>query len=450
MLIESAYRVLQIFVPPTFRARMTQQPPTITPNQQIGKYRLAKLLGKGTSGTVYHARDTVSGNEVALKIINPAVFRDPEFGAERYAQFLAEASLAGMLIHPHIVSILDAAAQDETGYIAMELVTGGDLSRHVEPGTLLPVSDVMEIAFNCCSALEYTSRVGIIHCDIKPANIMIAEGTDVRITDFGAAFLRKSQVVRTAAMGSPHYMSPEQIAGKELTLRSDMYSLGVVLYEMLTGRQPFVSDNLDDLVRRILTMAPAPPSRVRPGLSRQIDGAVLRALQKKPERRYESWNEFALELSEISRHVASPEVVAESEKLNALRRVEAFATLSEAELREISKAARWTRAKATEIVVREDDPGTHFYLLASGSAKVMRRERLLNLIKEGEFFGEMAYILGKQQRHATVVATNDILLAEFKPDSLARISLGAQLQLTRSLARNLVERLALANTRLTG
>lgn len=429
---------------------MTQQPPTITANEQIGKYKLAKLLGKGTSGTVYRALDTVSGNDVALKIINPAVFSDPEFGAERHAQFLAEASLAGMLIHPHIVSILDAAAQSATGYIAMELVTGGDLSQHTEAGKLLPVPDVIEIGFNCCSALEYTSRVGVIHCDIKPANIMIAQGTDVRITDFGAAFLRKSKVVRTAAMGSPHYMSPEQIAGKDLTLRSDMYSLGVVLYELLTGRQPFVSDNLDDLVRRILTLEPAPPSRVRTGLSRQIDHAVLRALQKKPELRYETWGEFALELSELSRQAVSPEVVSENEKLHALKRVEAFAALSDAELREIAKAARWSRAKPTDVVVRENDPGTHFFLLAAGSAKVMRRERLLNLINEGEFFGEMAYILGRQQRHATVVATTDLLLAEFKPEALARISLGAQLQLTRGLARNLVERLALANTRLTG
>ncbi|MGA7984160.1 MAG: serine/threonine-protein kinase [Burkholderiales bacterium] len=429
---------------------MTQPPAAIAPNQQLGRYRLAKLLGKGTSGTVYRALDTVSGKEVALKIINPAVFRDPEFGAARHTQFLAEASLAGMLIHPHIVSILDAAVDSETGYIAMELVTGGDLSQHIEAGTLLPVPEVIEIAFNCCSALEYTSRVGVIHCDIKPANIMIAEGTDVRISDFGAAFLRKSQVVRTAAMGSPHYMSPEQIAGEELTLRSDMYSLGVVLYELLTGRQPFVSDNLENLVHRILTMNPSPPSKVRTGLSPHIDRVVLRALQKKPAQRYETWDDFAFELSGISLAVDSPDVVSESEKLHALKRVKVLAALSDVELREIAKAAYWSRAKATDIVVHENDPGSHFFLLAAGSAKVMRRKRLLNLINEGEFFGEMAYILGQQQRHATVVATKDLLLAEFKPDALARISLSAQLQLTRGLARNLVERLALANTRLTG
>ncbi len=430
---------------------MTQQAAPVTTDRQVGKYKLSELLGQGTSGTVYQGLDTMSGKEVALKIIDPRVFQDPEFGAERHAQFLAEASLAGMLIHPHIVSILDAATQNDTGYIAMELVTGGDLSQHIESGGLLPVRDVIEIAFNCCSALEYTSRVGIIHCDIKPANIMIAEGTDVRITDFGAAFLRKSQVVRTAAMGSPHYMSPEQIAGEELTLHSDMYSLGVVLYELLTGRLPFVPDRLEDLVQKILTLDPEPPSRLRSELSPQIDQVVMRALKKKPQQRHKNWAEFALELSEISRKVVSPEIVYDDDKLQALKRVECLAALSESELKEIAKAARWSRLNAAEVVVREDDSGSSFFLLAAGSAKVVRRERLLNLIHEGEFFGEMAYVLGQQRkRHATVVATKELLLAEFKPDALARISLGAQLQLTRSLARNLVERLTLANTRLTG
>ena len=430
---------------------MSEQFEATAPDPQVGKYKLLQMLGKGTSGVVYRALDTASGRSVALKIIDPEVFRDPEFGAERHSQFLAEASLAGMLIHPHIASILDASAERDSGYIAMELVTAGDLSRHTRQDALLPVPDVIEIAFNCCSALEYTSRVGIIHCDIKPANIMIAEGTDVRITDFGAAFLRKSQVVRTAAMGSPHYMSPEQIAGKDLTLHSDMYSLGVVLYELLTGRLPFATDDLNDLTRKILTADPVPPSRLRPELSAQLDRTVLRALKKEPSERYESWADFARELAEISRQVLPPTVVSEREKLHALRQVEALAALTDPELQEIAKAARWSRADAADVLVKEDDVGSHFYLLAAGSAKVVRRGRLLNLIKEGEFFGEMPYILGRQeQRHATVIATKNLLLAEFKPDSLARISPSAQLQLMRALARNLVERLTLSNARLTG
>src|SRR5215813_11970372 len=214
---------------------------------QVGRYDIRKLLGKGATGTVYLAKDTFTGREVALKTIEPEVFRDPEFGTVYRSQFLNEASLAGKLRHPHIVAILDAVVEEESGYIALE------------------------IGFKVCGALEYAFAQGIVHRDIKPANIMIVQGTDVKIADFGAAFLRKSQAVQTAAMGSPFYMSPEQIEQKELTFHSDMYSLGVVLYELLTGKRPFVADNIEGLVKKILHEAPAPPSSLRKDLPKDID-----------------------------------------------------------------------------------------------------------------------------------------------------------------------------------
>src|SRR5215510_5507741 len=212
---------------------------------QVGKYEVQKLLGKGATGTVYLAKDTFTGKEVALKTIEPEVFRDPEFGTVYRTQFLNEASLAGKLRHPHIVSILDAVVGEDSGHIAMELVMGGDLSKHVTSGRLLPIADVLQIGFKCCGALQYAASQGIVHRDIKPANIMIAEGTEVKIADFGAAFLKKSQVVQTAALGSPYYMSPEQVQGKELNFHSDMYSLGVVLFELLTGKRPFTADSIE-------------------------------------------------------------------------------------------------------------------------------------------------------------------------------------------------------------
>jgi len=430
---------------------MTEPPGAIAPNQQIGKYRLVKWLGKGTSGAVYSAVDTFTGRDVALKIVDPEIFQDPEFGSARHAQFLSEASLAGKLIHPHVVTLLDAVVQKDRAHIAMELIKGGDLSQHVKPGTLLPVADVVEICYNCCSALDYTTRAGIIHCDIKPANIMIAEGTDVRITDFGAAVLHKAAVVRNADMGSPHYAAPERIAREELTFHSDMYSLGAVMYELLTGRRMFAADGVEELVDKIIHEEPAPPSAVRPELSSIVDGVVMRALRKKPAERYQTWAEFAFELSEVSRHVLSPETVQEADKLKALKRVEALGALPDAELWEIARAGRWTRAKAGDVLVQEDDTGSYFFFLAAGSAKVVRRERLLNLVNAGEFFGEMAYLLGGQQRrNASVVATQDAVIAEFAPDALERVSHEAQLLLLRTLARILVERLTLANARLTG
>src|SRR4029078_6500692 len=231
---------------------------------QVGKYEVQKMLGKGATGTVYLAKDTFTGKEVALKTIEPEVFRDPEFGTVYRSQFLNEASLAGKLRHPYIVNILDAVVGEDSAHIAMELVTGGDLSTHVTSGKLLPVADVMQIGFKCCGALEYAAKEGIVHRDIKPANIMVASGTDVKIADFGAAFLRKSQVVQTQAMGSPYYMSPEQIQGKSLTFHSDMYALAVVLYELLTGRKPLLAENLEALLDKIVKLDPLPLSEVRP------------------------------------------------------------------------------------------------------------------------------------------------------------------------------------------
>jgi serine/threonine protein kinase len=416
---------------------------------QVGKYDVQKLLGKGATGTVYLAKDTFTGKEVALKTIEPEVFRDPEFGTVYRAQFLNEASLAGKLRHPHIVSILDAVVGEDSGHIAMELVTGGDLSKHCASGTLLPVPDVLQIGFKCCGALAYAAKEGIVHRDIKPANIMLAGGTEVKIADFGAASLKKSQVVQTAALGSPYYMSPEQIEGKTaLTFHSDMFSLGVVLYELLTGKKPFLGENLEDLIGKILKVDPPPPSAARPGLPKAIDPLVLRALKKDPAQRYASWPAFAMELSKAGELVLPPGSIPDSEKYVTLKAVPMLSTLADAELWELARAGRWRRVPKGATIVHEDESGRSFFFLARGEAKVTKKKKLLNMVNGGECFGEMAYIGGDQRRHATVEAVTDLLLAEFEPAALEGMSLGAQLQLTRALVRNVTDRLELANVRL--
>jgi serine/threonine protein kinase len=415
---------------------------------QIGKYDIQQLLGKGATGTVYHARDTFSGKEVALKVIEPEVFADPEFGTVYRAQFLNEASLAGKLKHPHIVTIFDAVVLEDSGHIAMEMVTGGDLSRHVSPDTLLPIADVLQIGFKCCGALDYAFHEGIVHRDIKPANIMIAQGTDVKIADFGAALLRRSQAVQTSAMGSPYYMSPEQIEGKPLTLHSDMYSLAVSLYELLTGSRPFTAGTMDELIGKILRQDPAPPSSLNADLPKDIDRIILLALGKKPEHRYPTWADFALDLSKVVRLVLPLEAISDSEKYVALKRVSMLATLADSELWELARAGVWKRVSRAQPIVKENEAGQSFFFLAQGQVKVIRQGRLLNTIDQGECFGEMAYIRGGDlPRHATVESLTDIVLAEFEPAALAQMSLGAQLALTRGLVRNVVDRLELANSR---
>jgi eukaryotic-like serine/threonine-protein kinase len=417
---------------------------------QVGKYDVHRLLGRGATGTVYLARDTFSGKEVALKTIEPEVFRDPEFGIVHRGQFLIEAALAGKLKHPHIVSILDAVVGEDSGHIAMELVTGGDLAPHTQPGSLLPVADVLQIGFKCCGALDYAFKEGIVHRDIKPANIMRAGGTDVKIADFGAAYLRKSQAVQTAIMGSPQYLSPEQIAGRELTLHSDMYALGVVLYELLTGQAPLRAENLQALLKKIVELEPLPPSEVRKDLPRELDPVIIRALKKDPAQRYPNWAEFAMALAALVRRIVPADAIPDTEKYMALKRVDMLANLADAELWELANAGRWARVDKGRILVRENEKGSSFFFLAEGEVKVTKGGRLLNVINHSECFGEMAYIWGGElPRHATVESMTRLLLAEFTPEALVHMSGGAQLQLTRALMRNLVDRLVLANTRIT-
>jgi len=195
--------------------------------ERIGKYWIQRELGRGASSKVYLAFDEFSSTDVAVKVYEGGLPEDESMFTRK--QFLSEASLVGQLAHPHIASILDAYADQDVSYIAMEYVPGGNLLPHTNAAVLLPVPDVIEIAFKASGALDYAFRQGIVHRDIKPANMLLDHGTEVKLADFGAAFLRNSDRTQIMIVGSPSYASPEQRTGKSLTHQSDMFSLGVVL-----------------------------------------------------------------------------------------------------------------------------------------------------------------------------------------------------------------------------
>ena len=419
-------------------------------SHRIGKYDVLRMLGKGAAGTVYLARDTFSGQQVALKVINPALFRHPAFRDVYRPQFEVEASLAGKLSHPHIVPVYDAVLTDESGHLVMEYVPGGNLAPYVAGRNLLPVDSAMEVVFKCCGALDYAFRHGIVHRDIKPANIMVGEGTDVKIGDFGAAYLRQSEESQTLRAGTPSYMSPEQIEEKPLTHHSDMFCLGIVLYQLVTGQRPFAASTLPGLFQKILYEDPVPPSRLQPAVPAALDAVIARALSKASAERYATWAEFALELATIGRLRSWQQGVRDSEKYEALKQVGMLGSLSEPELWTLAKAGHWNRVNANQVIIGEDERSDRLYFLAKGEAKVTKRGRLLNVIRAGEFFGEMSFISGGTlPRQATVESVSEMLVATFDRTAIERVNAACQLRFVWALLHNLVDRLALADTRLS-
>jgi serine/threonine protein kinase len=418
---------------------------------QIGKFQLLKVLGKGASATVYLALDTFSGNEVALKVLDPEVVQSPDFDRTTTMQFMTEASLAGKLSHPHIVSILEASVSEDSGYIALEYVPGGDLFQYTTPGKLLSPEDAIQVAFKCCGALDYAFRQGIVHRDIKPANIMVVSGTDIKVADFGAAYLRAETGAQLGAIGSPSYMSPEQVKGEPLDYRSDMFALGVVLYQLFTGQLPFAAPTLDELFDKILGDPTAAPSSLRPGLSKDIDGIILRMMVKNPEERYPSWADVALDIAKVGRLSVYQSTIPDSEKFLALKKVGLLSQLDDAGLWELAQAGKWSRVPPRAVLVREGETGKSLFFLGSGNAKVTRQGRLLNVLDAGECIGEMAYIKeGGILRQATVETMADVLLVEFEQEMLAGVSLKCRYQLSLALMHSLVDRLSLADERLVG
>ena len=416
--------------------------------EPIGKYERRELLGQGASGSVYLATDTFSGAEVALKVINPEIFKEPEFGEVLRAQFLNEASLAGKLNHPHIVAILDAVVTEDAGYIAMEYVPGSNLSKFADPANLLSVGDAIEVGFKCCGALDYAFRQGVIHRDIKPANIMVSGGTEVKVTDFGAALLRSAKVNDTVSIGTPAYMSPEQINGDTLTHKTDMYCTGVVLYELLAGRRPFIAEAMPELIRKVLTEDAVAPSKHRPSLPAGVDDLVLRALAKNPDDRYASWAEFALEIARIGKLSVYVNQIPDLEKYAALRAVDMLAGLADGEIWELVKVANWRRVPARTVLLEENAPGDALLFLAKGELKVTKQGQLLNVIGTGEWFGEMSYIGGGDLlRQATIESMTDATVAEFSVIDLEATSMSCRHHLLRALLRNVVDRLVLSNVR---
>jgi len=414
--------------------------------EKIGKYVIVKEVGRGSTGVVYLSHDPYYRRDVAIKVYN-LESHDEDRARVTRKMFLSEAHMVGMLQHPNILPIFDAGEEGGHYYIVTEHVHGArTLSAYCKPDNLLPVDDVVEIMYKCAKALHYAHSRGVIHRDIKPSNIMLTQANDVRIIDFGIALVADSDISRIEGIaGSPSYMSPEQVQSLEITNRSDLYSLGAVLYEMLTGFRPFRGGNLSKLLHQIVYATAQPIHALRPDIPEVLETSIAKALQKDPAKRYRNGLELAADLTRVHQVLRDgTSKLDRQEQFSILRTLKFFHDFSQSEILEVLRASTWQDYDQGEEIVKEGEMDDRFYVIVSGSVAVMRAGNVVGQLEAGDCFGETSYVRGAK-RLATIKALTGVTLMKVSSTLLEQSSAACQLRFNKVFLRSLISRLQSAS-----
>lgn len=414
--------------------------------EKLGKYDIHKQVGKGSMGIVYEGYDPYADRKVAVKVAISEALKDKESGDRYRKMFFNEAHTAGMLRHPNILEILDAGADGDDCYIVMELVEGADtLKTYCVPENLLPTKLVVEIIFKCAKALDYAHRKGVVHRDIKPTNILITADKDVKIGDFSIAHIVSAETTHTMPMGfvgSPRYMSPEQVQEDSITNQTDLFSLGIVMYELLTGKHPFIADSFSRLIHKIINEKHPPLNTYRSDLPDILEKIVHHALQKSRDNRYKMGLNMAADLSLAFDYLDEPQEDIElEEKFNAIKELDFFRDFSDSEIWEIIHACNWQDIEAGREIVKEGEIDDSFYIITSGSVDITKEDRPIGQLHEGDCFGEMAY-LSKTERSATIKARDRVQVMKVNATLIEQVSVDCQLHFSNTFLRTLVRRLS--------
>ncbi|MBL0728780.1 serine/threonine-protein kinase [Piscinibacter sp. HJYY11] len=423
---------------------------------QIGKYPVLRRLGEGATSEVFLARDDFHQRDVAIKRVRAGATNDPTDGRYFERFFAAEAALVGRLKHPNVVQIYDAVVDPADSYLVMEYVNGTTLRPYCRADQLLPLELIVEIGFKCAMALGYVYRQGLIHRDVKPANLLavINNGhiTDVKISDFGSALNMASETTQVYRVGSLAYMSPEQLDGNQLDCRADMYSLGAVLYHLIAGRPLFDSTSQSAMMNQIYSAEPTLLSSLRSGVGAGVDSVILSAVAKRPEDRYASWDDFAQALSSLITTQQVPrghlQGVLDSERFNLLRSLDFFSNFGDVELWEVVHRAKWQRFPFGHALYSKGEEGNTFHIIAQGEVEVYRDGEKVAQLGSGTSVGEMAYLAPSPElrKHSTnVIVTDPATTISFTPETLAQVSPNCRHLFDEAFIRVLVRRLHVAH-----
>ena len=411
--------------------------------EKIGKYVIINKIGKGSTGMVYLSHDPYYRRDVAIKVYDIEEDENADKAKVSRKMFFNEAHMVGMLQHPNIMPIYDAGEEDGKYYVVTEHIQGArTLAAYCRPDNLLRVDDVVEIIYKCAKALHYAHGRGVIHRDIKPSNVMLTIDNDVRIIDFGIAIVSDSDVSRIEGIaGSPSYMSPEQVQSEELTPRSDLYSLGAVMYELLTGFRPFRADNLSKLLHQIVYATPPPIHTYRDDLPDELENAVAQVMLTDPEKRIASGAAMAAELTRVYKDLRQKyDKLDNQEHFDVLRTLTFFHEFSHAEIWEVLRASDWHEYKDGDDIVREGEIDDRFYIIVTGKVSVEANGRNVGTLASGECFGETSYVRGAK-RQASIKADGAVTILRVSSTLMEQVSSACQLRFNKVFLRSLIQRL---------
>ncbi len=413
--------------------------------EDIKNYKITGVLGRGATSNVYLGIDKNTQQRVAIKKMRP----ECSIGIQ-HKMFAVEASLCGKLKHPNIVSLIEANRTDaDNTYIVMEYVEGMSLDKFSTPDKLLPVDTVMDIVRQVAEALNYALQMGVIHRDVKPANIIMRADGQVKLADFGCALLFNSDTTQIAGAGSLSYMSPEQISGIGVNHQTDIYSLGAVLYRLLTGHNTFNATDNYAAINQIINHPHIPIEIRRAGLPKEVVRITDRALQKNLEDRYLDWKEFLSDLYAASGVCRAANQTDEQTMFDLMSHCAFFKDFLTVEIWEVLRASLPRKFAHNEQLIRDGEHGFSFYVLLKGSVTVTKKNRMLNLIQAGDCVGENACLYnGSPIRGATVTAQGEVIALEISKERLEAFSKDVCIRMDRAFLRSLNDKLSVSNARL--
>jgi eukaryotic-like serine/threonine-protein kinase len=422
----------------------------------IGKYPVRARLGSGATSEVFLAYDEFNNRDVAIKRVRTDLGGDERDAHYQRCFFAAEAALVGRLQHPNVVQIFDAVAEADASYLVMEYVPGVTLRRFCRAHTLLPLEQVVEIGFKCAMALGYVYRQGLIHRDVKPANLLAVmsghQVVDVKVSDFGSVLNLGSDRTQVYRVGSLAYMSPEQLDGDALDSRADIYGLAAVMYHLITGRPPFTATQQPALMHQIHHADAPDLASQREGVPATLARLIHRSLSKKRGDRPDDWDEFAQGLSAIATRGEMPrgplQAVLDSERFTLLRQLEFFTGFGDVELWEVVHRARWQRHNFGDALYRKGEEGNTFHIIAAGAIEVYRDGQRVAQLGTGTSVGEMAYLAPNPElrvHSADVLVSEPATTVSFTPQMLEQLSIGTRHLFDTAFIRVLVRRLHAAH-----